>query len=86
MTATVNKSEKIDTENPEWTEDVFKKAKPASEVMPKLISRGKQKTPVKVSATIRLSNEVISYFKSDGKGWQSRIDAVLKEYVDKAHG
>ena len=86
MTATANKSEKIDTENPEWTEDVFKKAKPASEVMPKLIGRGKQKTPVKVSTTIRLSNDVISYFKSDGKGWQSRIDAVLKEYVDNAHG
>jgi uncharacterized protein (DUF4415 family) len=86
MTTTTNKAENIDTENPEWTDEVFNKAKPASKVMPKLIGRGKQKKPVKVLTTIRLSNEVISYFKSDGKGWQSRIDAVLKEYVNKAHG
>ncbi len=31
---------KVDTENPEWTDEVFNKAKPASEVMPKL--RGKE--------------------------------------------
>jgi len=86
MTTTTNKAESIDAENPEWTDEVFNKAKPASKVMPKLIGRGKQKKPVKVSTTIRLSNEVISYFKSDGKGWQSRIDSVLKEYVNKAHG
>ena len=79
-----NKAEKIDAENPEWTDKTFKKSKPASEVIPKLIGRGKQKKPVKISTTIRLSNKVISYFKSNGKGWQSRIDTVLKEYV-KTH-
>ncbi len=82
---TTNTAEKTDTENPEWTEDMFNEAKPASEVLPKLIRRGKQKAPVKISTTIRLSNEVIQYFKSGGKGWQSRIDKVLKDHV-KAHG
>ena len=35
------------------------------------------KTPV----SIRLSTEVVDYFKSTGKGWQTRVDAVLKDYV-----
>ena len=32
--------------------------------------------------SIRLSPDVVSYFKSTGKGWQTRMDAVLKEYVE----
>ncbi len=35
--------------------------------------------------TIRLSHEVTEYFRSLGKGWQTRMDEVLKEYVAK-HG
>lgn len=36
----------------------------------------------KQSTTLRLSAEVLEFFKAGGKGWQSRIDAVLKEYAD----
>lgn len=32
-----NKTNKADTENPEWVDKDFKKAKPASEVMPELM-------------------------------------------------
>ncbi len=32
--------------------------------------------------SIRYSSEVLEYFKSFGAGWQSRMDAVLKEYVE----
>ena len=35
----------------------------------------------KDSVTIRLSPEVTSYFRNTGKGWQTRVDNVLKEYV-----
>ena len=35
----------------------------------------------KDSVTIRLSPEVTSYFRGTGKGWQTRVDKVLKEYV-----
>ncbi len=31
--------------------------------------------------TIRLSKEVTEYFRATGKGWQSRMDEVLREYV-----
>src|SRR3546814_10941810 len=33
--------------------------------------------------SIRYSPRVIDYFKSTGKGWQSRMDAVLAAFVDR---
>ncbi len=34
---------------------------------------------------IRFSPEVVAYFKSTGKGWQTRINEVLKEWI-REHG
>ncbi len=59
-----------DPDNPPWTDEELKNARL---VMPE--DRGK--TPV----SIRLDNEVLDYFKSQGRGYQSRINAVLKAYV-----
>lgn len=35
----------------------------------------------KVSTTIRLSRDVIDHFRADGKGWQTRIDEALREWI-----
>ena len=35
----------------------------------------------KVSTTIRLSQDVIDYFKAGGRGWQTRIDEALREWI-----
>ena len=35
----------------------------------------------KVPVAIRLSPDVVDYFKSTGAGWQSRIDAALHEWM-----
>ena len=43
--------------------------------------RGKQKSPTKRQVTLRLSPDVLEYFKDDGAGWQTRIDAALKDYI-----
>jgi uncharacterized protein (DUF4415 family) len=59
-----------DPDNPPWTDEELKSARL---VMPE--DRGK--TPV----SIRLDNEVLDYFRSQGRGYQSRINAVLKAYV-----
>jgi uncharacterized protein (DUF4415 family) len=32
--------------------------------------------------SIRYSPEVIDYFRASGAGWQARMDAVLKDYVE----
>ncbi len=39
----------------------------------------------KKSTTIRLNAEVLDYFKSQGKGWQTRINDILQKYVNSHH-
>lgn len=82
--------ELIDEENPEWTEEDFKRAKRFPELPESLqtklkrITRGPQKAPVKERITIRLSPEVVASFRATGEGWQTRLDAALKDWL-KTH-
>jgi len=41
--------------------------------------RGAQKAPTKLAINIRLSPEVVRYFRSGGRGWQTRIDTALRK-------
>ena len=72
-----------------WTDDELNQFMPASEV-PELQSlikanRGRPKAAkTKKAISIRLSDEVLEYFRGTGKGWQTRLDEVLKLYV-KSH-
>ena len=61
-------------------------AGPLSEdVLQRLCPVGRPRAAVhKERISIRLSPEVTAYFRSTGKGWQTRLDEALKEYV-KAH-
>ena len=73
----------------ELTAADVKRLRPAADILPsglmaKLRNRGPQKTPTKERITIRLSPEVLQCFRATGPGWQSRMDAVLQEWV-KAH-
>ncbi|MFT3815234.1 MAG: BrnA antitoxin family protein [Acidovorax sp.] len=77
-----------DGEVRELTAEDLAKFRPAHEVLPLALQemlgirrRGPQKTPTKVPTTIRLSPEVVEYFRGTGDGWQSRMDGVLREYV-----
>jgi uncharacterized protein (DUF4415 family) len=46
--------------------------------------RGRPKSEnKKLLVSVRYSPEVLTYFKSTGDGWQSRMDGVLREYVGK---
>lgn len=51
----------------------------------KVIRRGRPVStlPTKKSTTIRYSPEVIEAFKSTGTGWQTRMDAALKDWLRK---
>jgi uncharacterized protein (DUF4415 family) len=52
----------------------------------KLVRRGKrgsQKAPTKKLVSLRLSPEVIEYFKATGPGWQTRIDGALIEAIKR---
>jgi len=43
--------------------------------------RGLQKKPKKIQVTLRLSPDILEHFKDSGKGWQTRVDEALREYV-----
>jgi len=78
-----------DGEVRELNAEDFNRFKPLAEVNPELLSkikrgigeRGRQNAPKKIPISIRVSPEVVEYFRAGGKGWQSRVDEVLKEYV-----
>jgi len=81
-----------DGEVRELTSEDFKRSRPAAEVVPAIVKayregrlRGPQKVPTKVQTTVRLSRDVIQFFKSTGRGWQTRIDEALKDYVKSHH-
>jgi uncharacterized protein (DUF4415 family) len=42
---------------------------------------GTVKVDPKVSTTIRLSPDVVQAFRAAGDGWQTRIDAALKDWL-----
>ena len=46
--------------------------------------RGVQKNPLKERISIRLSPEVVTTFRASGAGWQTRLDAALKDWL-KTH-
>ena len=48
----------------------------------KLVRRGRPPGSArKTQTTLRVSNEVLAYFRAGGPGWQTRMDQVLQEYV-----
>jgi len=72
-----------DPDNPEWTAQDFRRAKPFTKAFPLLLKsgRGQQKAPTKVAVSLRLTREVVEHFKAGGPGWQTRIDKALKKAV-----
>ncbi len=72
----------------ELTPKDFKHMRPASEVLSdELLSvlpkRGRPlKSNPKKQLTIRLNSEIIDFFKSHGKGWQTEINKILQNHID----
>ncbi|MBN8477295.1 BrnA antitoxin family protein [Sulfuritalea sp.] len=88
-----NQSTSIDDENPEWTAEDFARARPASEVLPTLVGakvaaamlRPKRGRPVsanpKAHVNLRLDPDVVAAFRATGRGWQTRLNAALKDWL-----
>lgn len=43
--------------------------------------RGPQKAPLKVPTTIRFDADVLAALKATGKGWQTRVNEVMREWI-----
>ena len=78
-------------EAPELSNDFFDNATPliADKPVPKAVfsaavekakGRPKLKNP-KLLVSMRYDADIIEYFKATGKGWQSRVNEVLSQYV-----
>jgi len=66
----------------------LKTARPLRESFPDLATYGRQRAhkgeAKKQAVSIRLSPDVLAYFKSKGDGWQTRINDALAAFVDVA--
>jgi uncharacterized protein (DUF4415 family) len=65
---------------PELNDDWFRQADVYSGT--RLVRRGRPAgTGKKTQTTVRISNEVLAFFRASGPGWQTRMDEALKRYV-----
>ena len=44
--------------------------------------RGPQKKPTKKLVSLRLDQDVIDHFRSQGQGWQTRVNEVLRKEAE----
>jgi len=74
-------------DNPEWTEEDFAKARPASEALPAKMAQALVRKPGrptgtvaaqrKEQVTVRLDGSILDKLKADGPGWQTRMNEIL---------
>lgn len=82
-----------DAENPEWTPEEVRKARPLVDVLPKQTAeavrryrgqRGPQKSPTKELISLRVDRDVVAAYRATGPGWQNRAGEALRLYARKA--
>ena len=68
---------------PELTDEFFENAE--FRVGDRVVRRGRPPLDApKRLVSLRLDQDVIDRFRATGRGWQSRINAVLRDHLDKA--
>ncbi|MBM3513271.1 MAG: BrnA antitoxin family protein [Alphaproteobacteria bacterium] len=79
-----------DEENPEWTTEDFRLARPVKQAMPELIeaakrARGRPRlASPKQHVSLRLDPMVLAGFKAMGPGWQKQINDTLARALARA--
>ena len=58
---------------PEITPSMFVKA---------VVRRGLKPVPNKAQVTLRLAQDVLDWFKAQGQGYQTQINALLRAYME----
>lgn len=78
------------SDNPEWTAEDFRKARPFSDVFPDLAAslreeiRKRGPTRTKEAISIRLDMDLVEKLRATGPGWQSRVNDALREWLEKS--
>ncbi|WP_375402733.1 BrnA antitoxin family protein [uncultured Sphingomonas sp.] len=77
-------------DNPEWTEEEFTRARPASEMHPPHVVAALVRKPgrplgsttsTRQQVTLRLEREVLTRLRATGPGWQTRVNEALRKVV-----
>ncbi len=63
----------VDDDAPAWTPDMFAKA---------VVRRGLNPQPNKTLLSLRVDSDVVEWFRAQGRGYQSRMNALLRAYMD----
>ena len=61
------------SDSPEITPEMFAKS---------VVRRGLKPVPNKAQLTLRLDRDVLAWFKRQGSGYQTRINALLRAYME----
>jgi uncharacterized protein (DUF4415 family) len=91
---TPDQASRPDVENPEWTQEEIRQARPALEVIAEVFGtqaaetlrrgRGRPQKPMrKVNQTLRLDPDVLAAYRQQGSGWQTRINEVLRQHMPR---
>ncbi len=68
------KDEEIDlSDTPEVPPEMFARA---------VVRRGLKPVPRKAQLTLRLDSDVLEWFRKQGQGYQTKINALLRAYMD----
>ena len=69
------KDEDIDlSEIPEITPEMFARG---------IVRRGLKPIPPKQQLTLRMDSDVIEWFKNQGRGYQTKINSLLRAYMEE---
>ena len=63
----------VDDDAPAWTPEMFARA---------VVKRGLETPPTKTLLSLRVDSDVVEWFRAQGRGYQSRMNALLRAYMD----
>jgi uncharacterized protein (DUF4415 family) len=64
---------------PELTDEFFQQAD--EYIGQKLVRRGRPAGSHKTATTVRFDDDVLEAFRATGQGWQTRMNAALKDWL-----
>ena len=70
---TINMDIVRDADAPDWTPEMFARA---------VARKGLKPVPKKALLSLRIDSDVIEWFRKQGAGYQSRMNALLRAYME----
>ena len=72
------------TEASDWDNAIVSRSLPELREQLAVRRRGPGRSPIKVPTTIRFDPDVLAALKATGRGWQTRVNEAMREWV-KSH-